>query len=58
MSSLTIPSYWIIRGMQETGGRWAIRNAKLPECVRIALDWAGWLAWVAALALFAAWVET
>ena len=51
MGTCTFSSYWIIRGMSAaTSGRPEFRR-KLPEWARIALDWSGFLAALAAVAL-------
>ena len=56
MGTLTLQSYWIIRGMAGAGGA-PVNRRPMPDLARIALDAAGLVLGLAALASAALWME-
>lgn len=56
MGTLTLQSFWIIRGLAHGGGARDGRRP-LPAWARMALDAAGLVSGLAALALAALWLE-
>ena len=56
MGTLTLQSYLIIRGMAGAGAA-PVNRRPLPDWARIALDAAGLVSGLAALALAALWLE-